>query len=214
MTTIFDETYWNERYGNSGKIWSGNPNPQLVAEAAALNSGSPQQPRKALDVGCGEGADSMWLAHQGWHVTGVDISTVALQRAAAHAAELELAGAVTWEQHDLLAWAPPAASFDLVSAQFMHLPRPDRETLFARLDEAVAHGGTLIIVGHAPSDIEAGAHRALGKDMFFTAREIADSLDPTQWDVVVAESRPRSAAGHDGESITIHDEVLRATRRG
>lgn len=212
MTTIFDETYWNERYGNSGRIWSGNPNPQLVAEAAALNSGSTQAPRKALDVGCGEGADSVWLARQGWQVTGVDISTVALQRAAAHTAGLELPGSVTWEHHDLLAWTPPADSFDLVSAQFMHLPRPDREKLFDRLGEAVAVGGTLIIVGHAPSDIEAGAHKALGEDMFFTAREVADSLDPTQWDVVVAESRPRSAAGHDGETITIHDEVMRANR--
>ncbi|MEO6529923.1 MAG: methyltransferase domain-containing protein [Specibacter sp.] len=212
MTTIFDETYWNERYGNSGRIWSGNPNPQLVAEAAALNSGSPQAPRKALDVGCGEGADSVWLARQGWHVSGVDISTVALQRAAAHAAGLELPGSVIWEHHDLLAWTPPAASFDLISAQFMHLPRPDREKLFDRLGEAVAVGGTLIIVGHAPSDIKAGAHKAIGEDMFFTAREVADSLNPTQWDVVVAESRPRSVAGHDGETITIHDEVMRAKR--
>ncbi|POH59887.1 class I SAM-dependent methyltransferase [Arthrobacter glacialis] len=212
MTTIFDETYWNERYGNSGKIWSGNPNPQLVAEAAALDSGSVQAPKKALDVGCGEGADSVWLAGQGWQVTGVDISTVALQRAAAHAAELELPGSVAWEHHDLLGWTPPAASFDLISAQFMHLPRPDRDKLFARLAAAVVPGGTLLIVGHAPSDSAAGAHRALGADMFFTAKQIAEALDPSQWDVVVAASRPRSASGPDGETITIHDEVMRAVR--
>lgn len=214
MATIFDETYWNERYGNSGRIWSGNPNPQLVSEAAALNAGSPQSPGKALDVGCGEGADSVWLATQGWQVTGVDISSVALQRAAAHAAGMDLPGSLTWEHHDLLSWTPPAASFDLVSAQFMHLPRPDREKLFAALADAVAPGGTLIIVGHAPSDIAAGAHKALDGDMFFTAGELANSLDPVHWDVVVADSRPRSAPGHDGETITVHDEVLRAVRRG
>lgn len=214
MTTIFDETYWNERYGSSGRIWSGNPNPQLVAEAAALDSGSPQAPKRALDVGCGEGADSVWLAGQGWQVTGVDISTVALQRASAHAADLELPGSVVWEHHDLLDWTPPTASFDLVSAQFMHLPRPDREKLFAALADAVAPGGSLLIVGHAPSDIAAGAHKAIGEDMFFTAGEIAESLDPSRWTVLAAESRPRTAAGHDGESITVHDEVVRAMRRG
>lgn len=212
MTTLFDETYWNDRYGNSGKIWSGNPNPQLVAEVAPLDSGRPGAPKRALDVGCGEGADSVWLAKQGWQVTGVDISSVALQRAAEHCTGLESAGAIAWEHHDLLDWIPPLASFELVSAQFMHLPRADREQLFARLASAVAPGGTLLIVGHSPADREAGSHRALSTDKFFTADEIAAALDAALWDVLVAESRPRSTAGHDGEPITIHDEVMRATR--
>lgn len=208
MTAIYDENYWNERYGKQGNIWSGNPNPQLVAETSALAPGT------ALDVGCGEGADTVWLAGRGWQVTGVDISSVALERAARHVSDQGLAGQVTLEHHDLLSWTPPAASFDLVSAQFMHLPRPDREPLFARLSDAVAPGGTLLIVGHSPSDMGSGAHRLHAAEMFFTAGEVADSLAAEAWKIVTTTSRPRPAVDPGGKNITLHDEVMRAVRRG
>jgi len=208
----FDESYWDKRYGSHGNIWSGEPNPQLVAEASPLPPGS------ALDVGCGEGADAVWLAGRGWRVTGVDISSVALERAAAHAAGLALAGSVTWEHHDLLLWTPPAASFGLVSAQFMHLPQAEREEIFTRLAAAVAPGGTLLLVGHSPSDEDSGARRPHGADLFFTAAEVAAALDPNLWEVPVAETRARSDSGHGGwhggENVTVHDEVLLAVRRG
>src|SRR3954471_21898208 len=70
---------WDERYTGSPQIWSGNPNGALVAEVAAL------APGRALDVGCGEGADAVWLATRGWRVTALDVSEVALDRAAQHA---------------------------------------------------------------------------------------------------------------------------------
>ena len=76
-TTVFDKKFWDERYSSAPAIWSGNPNPQLVAEVADFAPGT------ALDIGAGEGADALWLAQQGWSVTAVDISTVALDRAAA-----------------------------------------------------------------------------------------------------------------------------------
>lgn len=206
MTAIFDEKYWNERYGQHGKVWSGNPNPQLVAEAADLPAGT------ALDVGCGEGADTVWLARRGWQVTGVDISAVALERAAGHAAGLEPPGSIVWEHHDLLVWAPPPAAFALVSAQFMHLPKVDRDPLFARLADAVAPGGTLLLVGHSPQDVQAGVHAHFGADLFFTAEQLAAALDPAAWQLLVSQARPRTSSGHDGQTITIHDEVLRAVR--
>lgn len=77
---IFDAEFWDTRYGESTKVWSGKPNPQLVSEVSGL------KPRTALDIGSGEGADSIWLARHGWHVTAVDFSQVALDRAAEHAA--------------------------------------------------------------------------------------------------------------------------------
>ncbi|MDJ0318793.1 class I SAM-dependent methyltransferase [Arthrobacter antibioticus] len=206
MTAIFDENYWNDRYSKHERVWSGNPNPQLLAETSGL------APRTALDAGCGEGADSIWLAEHGWHVTGVDISTVALEKAAAHAATHLLSGSITWEHHDFFTWSPTSAAFDLVSAQFMHLPKASRDPIFSRLADAVTTGGTLLIVGHSPSDADAGFHQHFGTDLFFTAEQLAAALDPEAWEIVTTDSRPRKTSGRDGESIIIHDEVLRARR--
>lgn len=231
MTNLFDENFWDERYSGSTTVWSGQANPQLVAEisdpdAGAITAptsgpnnerpgdrrGASNIPRTALDVGCGEGADAVWLARQGWDVTAVDISRVALQRAKEHAAALDLAGSISWEHRNLLTWTPPVSSFGLVSAQFMHLPKNERESLYARLAAAVTHGGTLLIVGHSASDIHAGARRPAAPDLYFSTEEIAGSLDPQQWQVLVSESRPRIAQNSEGQPITIHDEVLRAIR--
>lgn len=204
--TEYDQAYWDTFYNERPAIWSGQPNPQLVAEVAALTPGS------ALDVGSGEGADAIWLARRGWTVTAVDISEVALTRGAAiAAADEESAARITWDRQDLLRWAPPESSFDLISAQFMHLPKDEREPLFARLAAAVAPGGTLLIVGHHPTDMESGAHRPPRPDLFYTAEEIAQLLDDGQWDIVT-ESRER-LQNHDGEAFTIHDAVLSARRK-
>ncbi len=211
MATLFNEKFWDERYSGSDTVWSGSPNPQLIAEAADLVTG------RALDVGCGEGADALWLAERGWQVVAVDISSVALQKAARHAAAkaatgTALAGTIAWEHQDLLAWTPRAVMFDLVTAQFMHLPTVDREPLFARLAAAVAPGGSLLIVGHSESDIQAGARRPRGPELFFTAADVARSLDTDRWRVEVSEARPRAATDPNGNTITIHDEVMRAVR--
>jgi SAM-dependent methyltransferase len=206
---MFDEQSFEERYRSTDALWSGRPNGQLVAEAADLPAG------RALDVGCGEGADAVWLARRGWQVTAVDFAATALQRGAAGAAAAgeEVAARITWVRADVTRWVPDAASFDLVSAQFMHLPADERRVVFARLADAVRAGGTLLIVGHDFSDIAAGAHRPPEPERFFTAAEVAAAIDPAVWEVVVAEARPRPAAVHEGHDITVHDAVLRARRR-
>ena len=205
--TVFDEESFEERYKATDALWSGRPNTQLVAEVADLAPGS------ALDVGCGEGADAVWLAERGWHVTAVDFARTALQRGEKHADSLgpEVAGRIRWVHADLTAEVP-GERFDLVSAQFMHLLPEPRRTLFARLADAVTPGGTLLVVGHDAGDIAAGAHRPPVPERFFTAQEVASSLDD-QWDVLVAEARPRPAAEHEGQHVTVHDAVLRARKR-
>jgi SAM-dependent methyltransferase len=209
MTVPFGEAFWDERYRQPGSVWSGSPNPQLVAEASDLRPGS------ALDVGSGEGADSIWLARRGWQVTAVDISSVALARAADHAgSDPESAQRISWAHHDLTGWSPPAGSFDLVTAQFMHLPAPERTALYERLAAAVAPRGTLLIVGHHPSDLATGARRPSQPDLLFTPEEIAAALDPSGWEVLVCEARPRPAEDPAGHPITVRDSVLRARRRG
>ena len=204
-----DEHAFEEMYRATDALWSGKPNTQLVAEAADLPPGT------ALDIGCGEGADAVWLAARGWRVTAVDFAATALQRAEAHAsaAGAEVAARIEWVRADVTTWTPEPGAFDLVSAQFMHLLPDERRTLFARLADAVRPGGQLLLVGHDFSDIAAGAHRPDEPERFFTAAEVVAALDPATWEVLVAEARPRPAHQHEGEHIEVHDAVVRARRR-
>jgi SAM-dependent methyltransferase len=204
---VFGADFWDERYRSSQRVWSGNPNPQLVHEV----SGRP--PGRALDAGSGEGADAIWLARQGWTVVAADISGVALERAAQYARDTDPAAAdrITWLRADLLAQPPEPGSFDLVSVQFLQLPPEPRGPLFSALAAAVRDGGMLLVVGHHPSDLTSGVPRPQRPELFYTADEIAALLDDS-WVIKVSEARPRSASTPDGADVTIHDSVLVATR--
>ncbi|WP_229796335.1 class I SAM-dependent methyltransferase, partial [Saccharothrix coeruleofusca] len=107
--------FWEQMYRSRERLFSGAPNGVLVTEVADL------PPGQALDVGCGEGGDALWLARRGWRVTAVDISHTALSRAAAAGADV--AGRVAWKHGDLTATPPPAGAFDLVSIQYFPLER-------------------------------------------------------------------------------------------
>lgn len=201
------QTFWDARYASREQVWSGNPNRQLVAEAASL------PPGRALDAGAGEGADALWLADRGWLVTAVDVSPVALARAAARATEHgdEVESRVAWEQADIRTWSPQRAAYDLVSAQYLH-PAPDvRPQVVGSLAAAVAPGGVLLYVGHDPSDHGVAQHGH--PEVLATVTEIAQLLDPDAWQVEVAEERPRPATLPDGRTVTLHDAVVRAYRR-
>lgn len=204
----WDASFWDERYSSSPSLWSGHVNAAVREETALLTPG------RALDVGCGEGGDALWLAEQGWQVVGVDVSQVAIERAAARAAELGLADRTTFEVRDLMAWTPPEASFDLVSVAFVHLPTDDRRAVYAGLAAAVAVGGSFVVAAHHPSDIGV-VPRPPYPDLFFTADELAADLadGPGEWDVVVAEARPRPATHPEGHGVEINDTVLSARRR-
>ena len=203
----FDGAWWDEHYGSAPSLWSGKPNPVLVDEVGDL------PPGRALDIGCGEGADALWLASLGWQVLGTDVSQVALDRAAAAADAAGLSDQVMWVQQDLLAWTPPAQAFDLVSAQFFHLPADIRPRIYGGLSEAVAPGGTFLVVAHHPSDLDTTMQRPPVEEMFFTADELAERLDE-EWEIQLAEARPRTAVDPDGREITITDTVLKARRSG
>ncbi len=206
-TPVRGAEFWDERYRSSKRIWSGNPNPQLVAEAAGF------APGRALDVGCGEGADAIWLAERGWEVVGMDISQVALERAADHARATapEAARRITWQQADLIKSAPPTDSFDLVNVQFMHLPSVPRAAMFRGLAAAVRANGMLLIVAHHPSDLESGVKRPPDPDLYYTAEDVAALLGDG-WSVEVSDARSRKQLADDKE-VTVHDTVFCARRR-
>ncbi|GAA1979990.1 FAD-dependent oxidoreductase [Kitasatospora viridis] len=205
---LFERAGWEERYRARPALWSGRPNPQLVAEAAGLTPG------RALDVGSGEGADAIWLAARGWTVTGTDISALALERAAGHAraAGAEVARRITWSRVDLREEPPAPGSYDLVTAQFMHLPTQARRALFAALAEAVAPGGTLLIVGHHPRDKRESTGPWGHLDMMYPPEEVAAGLDGSAWQVS-AETRARPGLDPEGRETVLHDAVVVARRR-
>ncbi|KIH96717.1 SAM-dependent methlyltransferase [Streptomonospora alba] len=197
-TETTGQEYWDARYNESGRIWSGEPNAALVDEAAGLEPGT------ALDLGCGEGADAVWLARQGWRVVAADISAVALERARRHAADAGVGDRIDFQCHDLGA-SFPEGDFDLVAAFFLHswkdLPR---EAILRTAASRVAPGGTLLIVGHVGEPMwveEIGSYVELP-----TSAEVLESLEPAaqEWEVLISRERARAHAspgGHDADSV-------------
>lgn len=199
-TEDMDGDFWDATYSERPTIWSGQPNAQLVAEVANLSPGS------ALDVGCGEGADAVWLAQRGWDVTAVDISRVAIERASAHASDAAVS--INFEVRDLLATPPPHASYDLVSTQFFQLANPELSIFVRGLGDAVRPGGQLLVVGHRPTPSMTPAH----VDRFFTTDEITALFSTDEWVTEVTETRERTAM-HHGEMTDLIDAVVRLRRR-
>lgn len=199
----FTRAYWDERYSGE-QVWSGEPNPHLVTYASHLEPGT------ALDYGSGEGADAIWLAQQGWQVTGIDISTVALEGAASRAAQSGVE--VTWQQADAFEWSA-GETYDLVSAQFMHLPRQAVARLHRELAASVSPGGTLLIVGHHPVDDSHSPEGHPGEDPRFTAEEVAATLDPAAWAPIDTVRHEREWIDRDGIKAVAVDAVLCAVRR-
>ncbi|SFB61975.1 Methyltransferase domain-containing protein [Amycolatopsis marina] len=197
-----DAQFWDERYRSSDQLFSGGPNGVLVTETADL------PPGQALDVGCGEGGDALWLARRGWRVTAVDISQVALRRAAATATDV--ADRVAWTRGDLTATLPPAAAFDLVSVQYFPLRRQRDDTALRGLLAAVAPGGTLLFASHDVADLPPGQERGFDPDDYYRPDDIVRLLDDS-WTVLVNETRPRTAPAPAG-THHLHDIVLRAQR--
>ncbi|MFR9776145.1 class I SAM-dependent methyltransferase [Micromonospora sp. MS34] len=200
MSEEFDEAYWEQRYQRHGPGHRRAPNPHLVAAVAD------RPPGTALDAGCGEGVEAGWLAGRGWRVTAVDIAATALRHAREHAAALgaDVAGRIDWVQADLTRWTPAQESFDLVCSHYVH-PAAAGPAPLRRLAAAVAPGGTLLVVGHAPSSPGTAAP--------VTVEEAVAGLDPGRWDVTVAEVSSRMAAAHHGHEVTLRDAVVRARRR-
>jgi SAM-dependent methyltransferase len=195
---------WDDRYASRGDgLWSGRVNGVLAAEL----SGHP--PGRALDVGCGEGADAIWLAQAGWEVTGLDVSQVALSRAAEHAAAAGVT--VRWVCADLAASPPEAGGYDLVSVHYPALLHTPGDDAIRALLGAVAEGGTLLVVGHWPLDPEHARRHGFELGDYVQPGDVRTRLDET-WEIEVDEARPRVDPTPDGVSHT-HDAVLRARRR-
>ena len=203
--------FWDEKYAASRRVWSGRPNQRLVEQVTALTPG------RALDVGCGEGADTIWLAEQGWQVTAVDVSTVALERTAHHAVEQGVDDRLEIGEYDVMIGEPPleAGAFDLVTAFFLHVPPQDFDDVYRRVAAAVAPGGRLLVVAHHPDDVASGARQSHGPGLLFPPEQLLGVLmleGESGWEAEVVDAPSREQLV-EGAPATVRDTVVRLRRR-
>ena len=216
MADEFDKDFWDEHWaqtpGPEGTGGNTPANPHLQRETRDLVAGT------ALDAGCGEGAEAIWLASAGWQVTAADISTEVLARAAARAERGGVAGAVQWTEADLSTWTPDT-QYSLVTTHYAHPAMPQLE-FYDRISEWVAPGGTLLIVAHRRTADGAGHGHGHGHgdqppaEASVTADSVTARLDDETWEVVTADEPDRSLTNGAGQPVTLQDVVVRATRRG
>jgi SAM-dependent methyltransferase len=196
--------FWDHRYADKPQIWSGRVNPTL----AALVNGF--APARALDLGCGEGGDSLWLAGQGWEVVAVDISAVAIERgrAAAKASGID-ADRIRWVAADLATWTPPA-EYELVTACFLQSPVTlDRVRILRTAADRIVPGGHLLVVSHATPPPWASGLTGHEHELLTPQQELAAlALPATDWQEVVVGTRQRTATGPDGQTGVLDDAVV------
>ncbi len=201
MTHDERRSRWNERH-RGGTIESQEPNAILVDVVAGLAAGS------ALDVACGDGANAVWLASQGWRVTAVDWSEAALAKARGTAEDAKVR--IDWVEADLLEWSP-SGTFDLVTILYLHLPPDERRTTYLVAADAVASGGRLLIVGHDRSNLTDGAGGPQDPSLLFSARELAASLTAARPDFAIERA---DAARRATPAARVPIDAVLLARRG
>lgn len=190
---------WDARYASVENLWAAKPNRFLVAEVSEL------VPGRALDLACGEGQNAIWLATLGWDVTGVDYSEVAVAKARARA---ERDGVdVDFVCADLVEFEPERERFDLVLVLYLHIPSAERRGVLARAAEALAPGGTFVLIGHDLTNLTGGVGGPSDPDILFTPDEIVSELPGLE--IEKATTFLRDVHGEERDAI---DNLVRARR--
>jgi SAM-dependent methyltransferase len=189
---------WNRKHGEGGLLFGAEPNRFLVAESEGL------APGRALDLACGAGRNAVWLAERGWTVLGADFSDVALENARGLAAERGVE--VEWVQADLREWEPPAQAFDLVVVLYLQVPGDELRSELRNAAEAVAPGGTILVVGHHLENLEHGYGGPSNPAVLYTPDQVVAALDGLEIEKAEPVLRPV-----EGERDAI-DVLVRARR--
>jgi SAM-dependent methyltransferase len=199
---MMDERFWDERYSGTELIWTAQPNMFLVREVEGLEPGT------ALDLACGEGRNAIWLAEQGWEVTGIDFSAKGLDKGRALAIQRNVD--VAFEQQDATTWVP-TRSFDLVAVFYLQLPQPGRAQAIKNALAAVARGGTFLLVAHDEENLDHGYGGPPTRDVLYSVDDVVTLATSSGFTIVTAEQAERPVVAEDGEHVAI-DTVLRAQR--
>lgn len=194
-----DAADWDRRYTESPWPFTEEPNIFLVSEVG------PMEPGRALDLGCGEGRNAVWLAERGWDVTGVDFSTVALDRARSLAARRRVE--VRWVHADLQIHRPEPDGYDLVVVMYLQLPSGTLAEVLRHGASGVAPGGTMLVVGHDVENLGRGVPGPTDPDVLYTPERIAAALDGLE---IERAERVQRAVERDGDVRTAIDTLVRA----
>ncbi|MEP7180086.1 MAG: class I SAM-dependent methyltransferase [Pseudonocardiales bacterium] len=193
---------WDERYRSSELVWGTTPNRWVESELGGL------PPGRALDVACGEGRNALWLAARGWRVSALDFSAVALDKGRLLESRQAGAAPVDWVRADAASYRP-AEPVDLALLCYLHLPRADWLAALSAAAEALGPGGTLLVIGHDTTNIEAGMGGPQDPAVLFTAAEVVADLAGTDLVVDRAEAVHRPVDGAERPAI---DALVRAHR--
>ena len=198
-----DSEDWDRRYTDQPWLWTVEPNIFLVTEVGEM------EPGRALDLACGEGRNAVWLAERGWTVTAVDFSEVATSRAR----ELAEARGVEVEvvRHDLITYRPEPGGFDLVALFYLQVPHDQLARVLTVVAEAVAPGGTAVVVGHDVENLDGGYGGPRVPEVLYTPEQVATGLAPL---TIVKAERVTRAVETDGGMATAVDTLVRAVRPG
>ncbi|MEZ5092017.1 class I SAM-dependent methyltransferase [Nocardioides sp.] len=203
-----DAHAWDTRYADADLVWSAEPNLFVARECADLPVGT------ALDLAAGEGRNAIWLARQGWDVTAVDFSQVALDKGAQVAGDAP----VRWVHADATSWQPDRA-YDLVVLAYLQLAAEQRAAAVRVGFDALAPGGTFLVVAHDSTNLREGTGGPQDPAVLYTAQDVLADLDGRSYDVQVAERVERVVAGggthrHAGDAGAVaYDCLVRLTRR-
>jgi SAM-dependent methyltransferase len=203
MTDARGTDYWNERYRQKDLVWTAEPNRFVVEAIEGLEPGS------ALDLAAGEGRNAVWLADQGWDVTAVDWSDVAIEKARDLAARSGVS-AIDFRVADLFEWSPPLDAFDVVLLVYFQVPSPGRRTVWEKAAAAVKPEGRLVVIGHDSDNLEHGYGGPRHPDVLYSADEVVAVLDDG-FEIERAEQVIRVVENDDGRHEAI-DNIVVAVR--
>lgn len=202
-----DRDDWNARYAGTDLVWTAEPNRFLVTEVQDCGPG------RALDLACGEGRNAVWLASQGWQVTGIDFSSAGLAKGSDLAARAGVE--VDWIEADVTAWRAPEPVFDLVVILYLQLPADRRREAADAAVSALAPGGTLLWVGHDLDNLAHGYGGPQHPEVLHTAGDLVADLHAADPDLVIERAgtviRPVDKDGEHHEAVDTLVRVRRPT---
>ena len=189
---------WNGRFGGDEYLFGTEPNAWLKQHAGVWPPGG-----RVLCVADGEGRNSVWLARQGFVVDAFDIAEAGVAKARRLAQQQGVA--VNYRVADCDGYAWPQGSCDGVAAIFIQFADPAlRLRLFAHMVASLKPGGTLVLQGYTPKQLEYGTGGPPHASHLYTPQLLCEAFADLQivelreYEAEVAEGR-----GHHGRSALI-----------